>query len=259
MPFEEFAEKLQHELQEKLGGSARICLHTFRYNNGGERRALCVMYREQRLAPAVCLEHYYRRFCCGEVWSTLLQSILQELEEKTSMPVPGTDFTDWEKGSGLVRPMLVSREKNGFRRGNCPHRDLLDLTILYYLVVEMGDQASGTVLVENSHCRLWGVGEEELYETALKNLEEKERILMEPLEEAVRQLTDPRDVEAEEELAEITGRAEKEPPIFVLTISRRRMGAAAILMPGAMKGDPMLWPPDVNGRLIGKDPHAGKG
>ncbi|MCD7766198.1 MAG: DUF5688 family protein, partial [Lachnospiraceae bacterium] len=52
---------------------------------------------------------------------------------------------------------------------NIPHRRFLDLSIVYYYLMESSPFGSAGILVQDAHLSMWGVNQEDLHNQALKN------------------------------------------------------------------------------------------
>ena len=65
---------------------------------------------------------------------------------------------------------LINAEKNKGLLEDVPHKDFLDLSIVFQCLVsleEIGEDAS--ILINNTHSEMWNVSVEELYQAAMEN------------------------------------------------------------------------------------------
>ena len=230
MSIYEFAEDLRADLAAELGDLAEIRVLTVTKNNSVTRTALSVIPKGTCVTPAIYLEDYYRRFREGTCRRTLLLEILRQIREHGGRPFMAEDILSWERASEHLFPMLVNRERNRGRALGSPHRDLLDLTVLYYLRLELEGGKIGTAVVPDRLMARWGRREEELYETAVANLSS------EPVEcVSIREkLLDFREV-WDEDLEPVDKWSEESLKLHVLTNAGRRLGAAAVLCPGLLQ------------------------
>lgn len=67
-----------------------------------------------------------------------------------------------------VLPMLVNKDNNAEMLEKVPHRDFLNLAIIYYV-----DVTHGTVKIHNEHIKSLGISEEDVYNAAISNLRKR--------------------------------------------------------------------------------------
>jgi hypothetical protein len=70
---------------------------------------------------------------------------------------------------------VTNEERNSSKKEELPHRDFLDLTAFYRVMIN--DEENGmamSYLVKNQHIESIGISEQELYEAAMKNADKEE-------------------------------------------------------------------------------------
>ena len=83
---------------------------------------------------------------------------------------------------GNVFPRLVNTKTNGVMLQNTPHRDFLDMSIVYYIERYNSKLDSvEAIRVTNELMQSKNLSEEELYHNSMKNMEKKEKSLMTPM------------------------------------------------------------------------------
>lgn len=68
---------------------------------------------------------------------------------------------------------LVNRQKNAARLENSPHKDMLDLTALYRVILGDCEEGTASFIVSNALCEKLEIGAVELDEAAIKNTAER--------------------------------------------------------------------------------------
>ena len=114
-----------------------------------------------------------------------------------------------------IFPKVINADRNREYLKNLPHREILDLAVVYVIDVPA---FNGTITVNNSVARNFSLGEEQLYEVAVKNLEER----------FTPQLM---------KMSEMLGIPEMfdECPFYVVTNKEKLMGANALLLPSVFE------------------------
>lgn len=120
--------------------------------------------------PTLYLDEPYKIYGECEDFKEVMENIARCLIEaiKSAPPVNGIDITSWEWVKRKVIPVLINREKNTELLKTVPHRDFLDLSVIYRIMVDMGEE-SGSVAIKNEHFKIWGITETDLFNAAIKN------------------------------------------------------------------------------------------
>ncbi len=111
--------------------------------------------------------------------------------------------------------------------------DVLDLSIVFYLIVDMEERSTATILIRNEHLKVWGMDEEQLLSFAYENVQRlipPQLFLMREIVEETLELGRRKPINLFEYPENLKGEF-----MYVLTNSHRNLGAAAILYPGVQK------------------------
>lgn len=219
MNYEEFVDRVTDFLRESLPCGTQFRRVSVNKNNGVVREGLSVRREGQRIAPTIYLAAYYRDYQEGKALSAVLEGILDCCEGCGRLEDFDVDsFADYKKVRSVIVYKLVNFQKNQELLSDVPYLPFLNLAIVFYCL--LSDQGMGqmTVLVRNSHLKLWGVGMSRLYRDAVCN---SRRLLPEVF------------LPMEEVLGEENG--ECHAPMYVLTNKSRSLGAACLLYEGLLR------------------------
>ncbi len=226
MSFEEFRENILQEIRVRADGAFQVKKHDVIKNNNVKQTGIAVVKEEADIGPCVYLDEFYREYesegmKLGEIADEVYRLILKQGEDTPDVDLSG--FCNWETVQGDIYPKLVNAGQNKELLEKIPHRDFLDLAVVYYAVArDHAREDSGTILIHNGHMEIWGQEEEDLYQTALMNMRadgEADLITIERIVEHMLGITFP----------EQDGNASKDKDMYILTNHRRRFGAAEIL------------------------------
>lgn len=168
MNFEEFKQKIVLAVGQRTSGTVEI--HEARKTNDVKRTGLMITEQGTCISPIVYLEKCYEDFCGGKDFDDVVLDIMEMHLEGKNAELDITWFTEWEKAGQRVLVKLVNYEANTELLKDVPHRRFLNLAEVYYIIMDIGGgQGMGSILVHNMHLGLWGIGEEELAETAYAN------------------------------------------------------------------------------------------
>ena len=228
MSFEEFRENILQEIRARADGAFQVKKHDVIRNNNVKQAGIAVVVKEETdIGPCVYLDEFYREYESDgmkfdEIVDEVYRLILKYDEDMPDVDLSG--FRNWETVQKDVYAKLINAEQNKELLEKIPHRDFMDLAVVYYAIAR--DQAQediGTILIYNGHMEIWGQEEENLYQTAMMNMRADGEADFMTIETVVKHI-----------LPGITfpkkdGNASHDTDMYILTNHRRRFGAAEIL------------------------------
>lgn len=253
MEFKDFEEMMTGLLQERFGESARIRVRDVLRDNGIRRRGVLLETEGECLTPVLYLERAYERYQAGEDAERLLAEMLEgngrqirEMEEEWDFRPE--QFADYSQAKAHLLFRLVNYEKNTELLQEMPYIRWHDLAVTFYY--DLGD-GQAQIQIHNSHLALWGKTAKDIYQDAMENMKGSLPDDLFPLRDLIPFKAAPG--------------MEEEPAIHVLTNSRRRFGAAAMLYTGKMKelaeslgADLVILPSSLHEVLLIKDNEEGR-
>ena len=133
-------------------------------------------------------------------------------------------FSNYDNAASHVRGRLINTEKNTELLKEVPHREFLDLSLIYVVELEYEEQKRVlSMRINNEHIKFWGVTEEDLYSQVKNNMDEMDESSFCSMEEVFKEMIGSG---GEEVLEDLSGAY---PPMYVLTNKRRLNGAVEIL------------------------------
>ncbi|MDD6207503.1 MAG: DUF5688 family protein [Clostridiales bacterium] len=173
MNFDEFTQALTVLVQERLPEHCEICLHPVPKNNGVLRTGMILKKDTGQISPTVYLEDYYKYFLNGYDLEELAEAITQlflqdviDIQDKLD-PLRQTNF---ENVRSHIVCRLVNRSKNSLLIEDCPAISYLDLSILFYYLVDCCDTGISSIRITNTLASHWSVSTSELLSQALRNM-----------------------------------------------------------------------------------------
>ncbi len=227
MSFEEFRENILQEIRARADGAFQVKKHDVIRNNNVKQAGIAVVVKEETdIGPCVYLDEFYREYESDgmkfdEIVDEVYRLILKYGEDMPDVDLSG--FRNWETVHGDIYPKLVNAKQNKELLEKIPHRNFLDLAVVYYAVARNHAREDiGTVLIYNGHMEIWGQEEENLYQTAMRNMRadgETDLITLETIVKRIAGITFPKE----------DRNAPHDTDMYILTNHRRRFGAAEIL------------------------------
>lgn len=257
MNYEQFKTYVKESLEAVTGEEVEI--YPVVKNNSFVRDGLSVCSAEKNTAvPTIYLDGYFRAYEDGTPAPNLVRDMLAFYEEKKRKLAISPDyFSSFARMEPRIVYKLISREKNEGMLAHVPHKDFLDLEMVYYALFMGGETGDATMLVEDSHLRMWGVGTAQVHEAAMRNTpkflpytiramnEVMEELLMGDLEEGIRRRAKVRGMPeafSDEDLSRVAGEMletvrtrQEQIPMYVVSNTRGLYGAASILYEGVLE------------------------
>ena len=223
MSFEEFTEDVLKEIRLKMGDAFQIGKRDVIKNNDVKQTGIEVIKEEANIGPCVYLDELYRKYESDgmrfdEIVDKVHRLILKHEEDTPDVDLAG--FRSWETVCENIFPKLVNAEQSKELLAKIPHRNFMDLAVVYYAVARDHEQKDiGTILIYNGHMEIWGQEEENLYRTAMMNM----------CVDGEADFTDIRTIVERMTGISFPDNDSQDTDMYVLTNSRRCFGAAEIL------------------------------
>lgn len=173
MCYEDFREQMRQLVQEKLRVEAEVFFQTREKNNQTVKDGLGIRKCGGKQEMMVYPEELYRQYMAGTALERLAANVASLFQADGK--VPGMDiFMDWEKVKDHLHIRLVKKKWNEESLKNRVYREYLDFAVILAVELPNGEGDAYTALVEPFMMNAWGVSEDELYRTALRNLKREE-------------------------------------------------------------------------------------
>lgn len=248
MNYSQFIIKMKENLQQRLGEEVKVETISVQKNNGVIMQGIAIRKNEEKVVPTIYMERFYVDYLEGRDLEDILEDFLEIYEEQGGTDAADFEFyKDYEKVKKRLAVKLINREKNEAMLAEMPHREFLDMAVVFYCLVDSPLSGTAAILIKNAHMKNWDVTTEKLYEDALTNAESMLPGTIRTMEELLSRMVLEDEVpiwewkrEEQEDFPKLEGVAEesREPediPLLVLTNSRRYLGASCMLYTGLLE------------------------
>lgn len=219
MNYQEFVGSVTGFLRDVLPCGTELNLIPLEKNNGVILDGLSIRREGERAAPAIYLDSYYQDYLAGSSLGQIQDTILECCEDlDLSGQFDADFFADYRKVRPTVVYKLIHYEKNRELLKRIPHVPFLDLAVVFYCLLPDTPVGNATVLIYNSHMEYWNISCGELYRDAKHNTPRLLPAEIKTMSQVLFELSDGLDCPEEDQI-----------PMYVLTNSRRALGAACIL------------------------------
>lgn len=233
MEISEFSQKICNAVKKELGEGYRIELKEVRKNNGVVLHGLVILFRSQNVAPTIYLDTFLEAYESGTAFAVIVRRLLAIYRK--DVPRTNVDmefFRFFDKVKDRICYRLIGRKGNERLLEDVPHIEFLDLSICFYYAYQGDTLGEGTILIHNSHMKMWETCTSQLYHLARSNTPRLFPWVCNSLEEILGSMAGSGKVREPESLGEesVLGF-----PMKVLSNTKRLHGAVCILYPGVLE------------------------
>ena len=192
MRLEKFAEEVLKGVEEKAGGTLKVRIVPGKKNNGVTLTGIITSKQDGKGGACIYLENYYEDYCDNRITlDEVTEDVYDKLMEHRN-DLDGVDMKalwDWEAAKTRIRAKLVNREMNcGFLK-KVPHRDFLDLAVIYYVTLDgLSESGTAAFTVSDGNMEIWRKKEDDLYRMAVSNMRLDGEPVFEDMEEIIRSM-----------------------------------------------------------------------
>lgn len=225
MEMESFARDVKEGVSRRLGKGYDVTVRKVGKNNGVVCTGLCVTKNSESLSPVVYIDSHYDRYRKGDATPTETVEYVVNMCRRKRPSVNIRKLLNYQNVRGSIIYSLINTDRNRELLRDIPHKEYLDLSIVFRCLVSDGEGETATIPVHNAHAKLWGVSVEELYAEASRNTPKLRGYEV----KSMREIAD--EIMPDSHLSEDTACI----PLYVLTNRDRTDGAACILYKDLMK------------------------
>lgn len=235
MMYELFIKEVKEAVESKVGTGFDVTVNKVTKNNDLVLDGLVIKAADTNIAPTIYLNSYFDKFSDGVMdLDDVVESILDTYSRHNSVTFDVSTFTDFDTVKNRICYKLVNTNANEKLLEDVPHRELFDLSVVYYVMVSVEDGATGSILIHNNHLGFWDVTENDLYEYASINTSKILPVNIKSMFDTLTEMVDMEDFCNTDDF------------MYVLTNKEKLQGASTILYPDvlstfAMKKNANLW------------------
>ena len=189
MELNEFLNKIKSAMEEYFSQTANISIQSVTKNNGIILQGIVITIKGNNVAPTIYVDGFFREYKNGKTFGTIVNEIINIYEKNQLQDnVDMNFFLNYETVKQTIMFKLINFKKNETLLKNVPHIKYLDLAIVFYSLLLNDTFGSATILIHNSHLKLWNITEDELYQSAMENTPKVLKPKIHNMEEIMREM-----------------------------------------------------------------------
>ncbi len=126
-----------------------------------------------RISPVVYLDDFFQRYSEEDLSIDDIVTRVSEIYKthaQDAQDINVCGLTEYDTIREQIVPAICNSERCTEYLKNAPHESLCDLSVYYRLLVDIGNDGEGSVLVNSNLMKLWGISYDELKEQAWNNI-----------------------------------------------------------------------------------------
>lgn len=238
MVYNAFLDTVKEQLQQLLGDSCQITIHTIPKNNGNILDGLSIRQSDSPMSPTVYLNSYYQQYLEGLTMSEIVQDILAlYFDNPIPVCISPEQMNRFDLLQDKIMLKVVHSASNEAFLTEIPHIHYLDLAIVFYLFLDRNETGQMTALVHNEHLELWGLTTTQLYTLALVNTPDTFPAVIKSMREVMLEMARDNLGESFDEalMDQLLGEESVLSPLYVLTNQTGLHGAGCIIYENVIK------------------------
>ena len=171
MDYREFTDAVEKQMNQRMTGGVRAGLYTAVKNNGRERTGVLIETPGINISPTIYLEEYFEEYLAGTSFEKIIDEIMEFYEcIRRDESWDCEKILSFEGVKDRIVFKLINTEKNTAYLRRVPHLAFLDLSIVFYVLLEVVREGTAAMVITNSHIRQWNVEPKELWDAAAANV-----------------------------------------------------------------------------------------
>lgn len=169
----EIMEELKKEVEKRFGNGFGVSLQTIKKNNGAVKDAIIIKESSSPIASTIYIDDMVKEIQYGALSLAAAVNRIAELYKEsaadTSCPYKVANMMNKKDILTKVIYRLINREKNEDMLVNVPHRDFLDLAVIYAIVEGEEDGMQYSCILDYALCQKLDISQEKLEAAAARN------------------------------------------------------------------------------------------
>jgi len=170
MEYKEFIDVIKKKARSLAGPEGSVNVNHVIKNNGYELDGLVIMEKNRNMSPTIYLNGFYEQYQEGTSIDRIMETISCIYEENKDRILVDVDkLLDYDFMRHRVVYKVINYKSNKKLLEDVPHKRILDLAVVFYLLLEQDETGHSTVLIHNSTVESWKVSTDDLYSEAIIN------------------------------------------------------------------------------------------
>lgn len=234
MNYEEFKEAVERELKDYLPPQYQdSVVYSQKVNKVNRTMDAIILKSDENIGITIYIDEMFERFVDTKDFETVMEDTVKNALQNIKN-VPDFPALNSENMRNNVVFQLVNTFQNEPLLRNVPHREMLDLSVVYRWIISAEEYGTASIMVTNEVAQKMGVTEEQLFQLASKNTMRISPPVIESMADMMKELL-VADGMPEELVEAMVNDGFGRIPMYVITNSQKTNGAATMLYDEALQ------------------------
>lgn len=257
MDYRTFAGAVEQQMNQRMTGGVRAELYTAEKNNGIERTGVMIETPGINISPTIYLEEYYQKYKNGTKMEKIVDEILlfyENIRQEKSWDCE--KILNYEGVRSRIVFKLINTAKNRHFLSTVPHIPFMDLSAVFYVLIEATDEGTAVMTVNRRHMEQWKVETDTLWADSVRNSRRLLPAEFFTMNYALKEMLGASGENGETENL-LAGNTTSRDGMYILSNKSRSYGAACIAYPhilemigGILRSDYYILPSSVHEVVI---------
>ena len=216
------------EILNERGMNVQVELKSITKNNGCNPTGIQFRKECDTLAPVIYIDEMIHQVEDGDITVEDAAKNIIRVYEQNVPPVTG-NIMDNLKNTDNIIFQLVNTKQNKELLDEVPHREYLDLSIIYRIIIDRTDGEIASSIINNNLADMIGLNEEDLFRFAVENTRRKlPPVIYDMNDFTIRQAVEA-GVMTMDDISEMIKDFENAPKMYIITNTSHINGAASML------------------------------
>ncbi len=149
--YKDFLSMVESKVADQMGGGYNVSIQSMKKNNGVMLDSIVIRRVDELICPNIYLRHFYEQYENGTDIEEICDEIIAGYKDAIpSAPIDPEALISPESVREHVVYRLINYEKNSLMLRDIPHKQFLDLALIYYVMVHAGEIGDGAILVNKN-------------------------------------------------------------------------------------------------------------
>lgn len=234
---EAFADTVKSVMETIYGDDYCISVEPVTKNNGTHFTRLAFHKKSTNISPAVYLDELFEAYQNGMTMEEVCRNVEIIYEQhKPEQDFDSTMLRNFNQVKDVICFKLINAEKNREMLFDTPYIPYQYLAIVFYVVVAKSEGGVASILIKDSHMKMWGTDTQTMYSLAMENTQRIFRGSIQPMGSVMAEIMGSAlDAEDSNELYDMAVDMGDIMPMYVASNYERLNGASVLLYPNMLR------------------------
>ena len=167
--FDAFVDRLVKALEEFYGDGSEIKVRKIPKNNGTKMTGICLALEGDTAGIVVYAEGLFEQYLDGKSFGEIVLTFVERVKQNRVANINMNFLLNYGKVRKRLGFKLLNRARNRTIMRECPYEPFLDLILVQCCFVQISDDNTGVIGINNSMLEKWEISKSQVFSDAWEN------------------------------------------------------------------------------------------